>query len=244
MTVQAIPRATWGAQPWAKPPIAVAASKRTHFLVHYDGGTPVARTGYAIPRAIDAEHHAKGWNGIGYNHVVSLAGEVFEGRGWGLIGAHCEGFNTASFGVQIAIGGDQVPSPAALHAVRELYDEACSRAGKQLVESWHGAHYPTECPGERLIAWARAGMTDPIQPKGVPVAAPKFTAVDLAPVWAVSWNGEKAEARLEAAASGTALLPVLSHLVDVVTTQSRQITTLSGQVTQLQATVAALTPKL
>lgn len=242
MTVPVVPRGTWGALAWEKPPIAVPASRRTHFLVHYDGGTAIVRTGYAIPRAIDAEHHAKGWNGIGYNHVVSQAGEVFEGRGWGLIGAHCEGFNTASFGVQVAVGGDQVPSPAALHAVRALYDEACSRAGKQLVESWHGAHYPTECPGGRLVGWVRAGMTDPIprppavEPKGAPVAQ-KFTPADLAPAWAVKWGDESAADRLAAAAHGAAVLPVLAHLVD-------QVTALSTQVTALQKQVAALTPKL
>jgi hypothetical protein len=228
MTIPIVPRATWGALPWTKPPIAVAPSVRTHFLTHYDGGTPIARTGYAIPRAIDAEHHARGWNGIGYNYVVSQAGEVFEGRGWGLIGAHCEGFNTASFGVQVAIGGDQVPSDAALHMVRALYDEACTRAGKQLVESWHGAHYPTDCPGGLLIGWVRAGMTDPTPPKEDPVGSSKLTNDDADVVWKRPYAY---------GAEDTSPLVMLREVFNVVHA-------LQVEVTQLQATVAKLTPKL
>lgn len=169
-SVIVIPRSAWGARPWATTPVAIAPARRTHFLVHYDGGSPITRAGYAIPRAIDEQHHANGWSGVGYHHVVSQAGDAYEGRGWRLIGAHCEGFNTPSYGVQVAIGGDQVPTAAALRTVRALYDEACDRAGHRLVMSWHGAHCPTECAGPRLIAWVRAGMPTTAPARPAPVA--------------------------------------------------------------------------
>lgn len=162
--VQIITRAAWGAQDWETTPYAVAMSERRYFVIHHDGGSPVTRTGTAIPQAIDAEHRAKGWSGIGYNFVASQAGDVYEGRGWGLVGAHCPGRNRDGIGVQIAIGGSQQPSAAAEHAVRALYLEACARAGRALAITWHGANYPTDCPGPLLIAWAKAGIPDPSKP--------------------------------------------------------------------------------
>ncbi|MFJ2731386.1 peptidoglycan-binding protein [Streptomyces sp. NPDC087317] len=163
MAVSIISRTAWGAKPWdnnpnSSGPATVALSARTEFFVHYDGGTPITRTGYAIPRAIEAEHLANGWAGIGYNFVVSQAGEIFEGRGWDRQGAHCPEHNISGFGVQIAVGGDQEPTPAALAACRALYEEACERTGRTLAKKGHKDGYATLCPGTRLYAWVQAGM--------------------------------------------------------------------------------------
>jgi hypothetical protein len=163
MSVTIISRATWGARPWdgdpaSSGPAHVAQSQRHEFFVHYDGAHHITATGYAIPRAIDAQHQAKGWAGIGYNFVISQAGEVFEGRGWTRQGAHCPGFNVSGIGVQIAVGGDQQPSEAALAACRALYDEACRRTGRTLAKRGHRDGIATQCPGDILYAWVQAGM--------------------------------------------------------------------------------------
>ncbi|WP_432194710.1 peptidoglycan-binding protein [Streptomyces sp. bgisy027] len=163
MSVKIISRATWGAKPWDNDPRSdgpahVPLSSRTEFFVHYDGAHPISRTGYAIPRAIEAEHFGRGWAGIGYHFVVSQAGEIFEGRGWGRQGAHCPGHNVSGIGVQIAIGGDQEPTEAALAACRALYDEACRRTGRTLAKKGHKDGYATLCPGATLYAWVKAGM--------------------------------------------------------------------------------------
>ncbi|MFM9634521.1 MULTISPECIES: peptidoglycan-binding protein [Streptomyces] len=153
-----ISRATWGAQPWDGTPASVALSQRAEFFVHYDGGAHVTRTGYAIMRAIEAEHLANGWSGVGYAFVVDQAGNIYEGRGWGLQGAHCPGHNISGIGVQIAIGGDQEPSAKALAACRWLYEEACRKTGRTLVKRGHRDGIATACPGTRLYAWVKAGM--------------------------------------------------------------------------------------
>ncbi|MEV8344525.1 peptidoglycan-binding protein [Streptomyces niveus] len=158
MTIKIIPRTTWGAKPWNGTPTSVPLSKRTEFFVHYDGGTPVTRTGYAIMRAIEAGHIAQGWSGVGYNFVVDQAGTVYEGRGWGLQGAHCPDHNVTGIGVQIALGGDQEPSAKALAACRALYEEACERTGRTLSKKGHKDGFATACPGTKLYAWVRAGM--------------------------------------------------------------------------------------
>ncbi|MFE6185440.1 peptidoglycan-binding protein [Streptomyces sp. NPDC056465] len=153
-----ISRAAWGATPWNGDPDTVALSQRTEFFVHYDGGTPISRTGYAIMRAIEAEHLGQGWSGVGYNFVVDQAGNIYEGRGWGLQGAHCPNHNITGIAVQIAVGGGQQPSAKALAACRALYDEACRKTGRNLSKKGHKDGFATACPGAKLYAWVQAGM--------------------------------------------------------------------------------------
>ncbi|MER5482622.1 peptidoglycan-binding protein [Streptomyces sp. NPDC002812] len=156
--MQIISRAQWGAKAWNGTPNAVPLAKRTEFFVHHDGDAPIVRTGYAIMRAIEATHLNQGWAGVGYNFVVDQSGAVYEGRGWGLQGAHCPDHNISGIGVQIAIGGGQTPSAAALAACRALYEEACKRTGRTLAKRGHRDGFATECPGTKLYAWVKAGM--------------------------------------------------------------------------------------
>ena len=153
-----ISRAQWGATPWRGQPYSVAMSERAWFLVHYHGGKPRNDRGDANAKEIEAIHLNNGWSGIGYNFIVGQDGVIREGRGWGLVGAHCPGHNRDGIGVYVAVGGDQEPTPEALASVRWLYDEACRKAGHTLVKSYHGFDYPTSCPGGHLRAWVVAGM--------------------------------------------------------------------------------------
>ncbi|MER5862213.1 N-acetylmuramoyl-L-alanine amidase [Kitasatospora sp. NPDC002040] len=161
MSVDIVSRSAWGARPWTNDVATVPLSERTEFYIHYDGGTPVSRTGVAVPQAIEREHLGNGWSGIGYHFVVDQAGTVYEGRGWNLQGAHCPNHNRSAIGVQIAVGGDQAPSDAALRSARALYDMACARTGRQLAMRGHRDGFATSCPGTRLYAWVKAGMPAP-----------------------------------------------------------------------------------
>ncbi|MER5863785.1 N-acetylmuramoyl-L-alanine amidase [Kitasatospora sp. NPDC002040] len=161
MSVNIISRSAWGARPWTGDVATVPLSERTEFFIHYDGATPITRTGVAIPQAIEREHLNNSWSGIGYHFVVSQAGEVYEGRGWALQGAHCPDHNRSGIGVQIAVGGDQAPTDAALRAARELYDLACAKTGRTLAKRGHRDGFATNCPGGRLYAWVQAGMPAP-----------------------------------------------------------------------------------
>ncbi|MCX4687219.1 peptidoglycan-binding protein [Kitasatospora purpeofusca] len=161
MSVTIISRSQWGARPWTGSIASVSLSERTEFFVHYDGADPINRTGNAVPQAIERSHLGQGWSGIGYHFVVDQAGNVYEGRGWGLQGAHCPGHNVSGIGVQIAIGGDQAPTDAALRSTRALYDEACAKTGRTLAKRGHKDGFPTLCPGGRLYAWVQSGMPSP-----------------------------------------------------------------------------------
>ncbi|MER6231729.1 peptidoglycan-binding protein [Streptomyces sp. NPDC001616] len=158
MSVSIISRSAWGARAWNGTPDYVALSQRTEFFIHYDGANHITATGNSVPQAIDRQHQAKGWAGIGYNFVVDQAGNIYEGRGWTGQGAHCPGHNVSGLGVQIAIGGDQEPSAKALSAARALYDEACRKTGRTLAKKGHKDGFATLCPGGKLYAWVQAGM--------------------------------------------------------------------------------------
>nr|WP_179350631.1 peptidoglycan-binding protein [Streptomyces sp. Alain-F2R5] len=174
MSVKIISRAEWGARPWNGNPAYVAPKQRTEWFVHYDGAHHISATGNAVPQAIDRQHHAQGWAGIGYSFVVDQAGNAYEGRGWTRQGAHCPGHNISGLSVQIAVGGDQEPSTAALATARALYDEGCRRVGRTLAMRGHRDGIATQCPGNILYAWVQAGMpADGYEaPKGGSTSAP------------------------------------------------------------------------
>lgn len=155
-------RGDWKATPWRGRPYSVPMSERTHFLVHYWGsGSPRNKSGAALAREVEAVHLNNGWSGVGYSFLVGQDGGILEGRGWGLVGAHCPGKNRTGIGVFVAVGGDDEPSDAAKASVVWLYAEARRRAGHSLTLGVHGDYYATECAGRVLTPWVHAGMPLP-----------------------------------------------------------------------------------
>jgi peptidoglycan recognition protein len=118
-------------------------------------------------------HHtlANKWAGIGYNFCVFQSGTVYEGRGWGRIGAHAgtAAGNATSVGICFVIDGRKdAPTPAALAAFHALRREgvelrALAREhGVRLHRDWKD----TECPGERVAA-AVLAVQQPASPTPV-----------------------------------------------------------------------------
>jgi hypothetical protein len=104
----------------------------------------------------------RGWAGVGYAYLVHDAtGRVYEGRGWDLQGAHCAGHNVDGIGIYVGVGANQTPSRAALASVRALHASACQHFGRPLIVVGHRDLYATDCPGQQLTAWIRAGMPLP-----------------------------------------------------------------------------------
>ena len=61
--------------------------------------------------SIRSAHKAQGWSDIGYHYVITLSGDVKQGRNVDLIGAHCQGKNTNSIGVCYVGGVDKDGRP-------------------------------------------------------------------------------------------------------------------------------------
>ncbi|MFU8849455.1 N-acetylmuramoyl-L-alanine amidase [Micromonospora sp. SL1-18] len=165
-----ISRAEWGACP-PESRSTVPWSKRTVFMGHYS-----AASATQTPRQIQDYHmRVKGWSDIGYNFLVnSITGVIYEGRGWNVLGAHCQGHNTEAIGVCI-IGKDQPGrqdvSDAARRAFKWLYDEANDRKGKRLQLLGHRDRGNTSCPGDEIYTWLHAGL--PIVGASTPAPHPK-----------------------------------------------------------------------
>ncbi|XP_062842958.1 peptidoglycan recognition protein 5 [Trichomycterus rosablanca] len=92
---------------------------------------------------------------IGYNFLVDQAGVVYEGRGWGVVGAHAKTHNLNSVGVAFMGNfNDETPSMAALSAVRALFRYGMKEGflSPDCVILGHRDVSDTECPGENLYS--------------------------------------------------------------------------------------------
>lgn len=116
-----VARAAWGAVPprsTSPLPLALGFVVVHHTVTAGSGGS-------AEVRAIQRGHMAppRNYADIGYNFLIGPAGEVYEGRGWRVRGAHCDEQNMNSRSIGIAFLGNmnnRPPTPLAIEAFGEL----------------------------------------------------------------------------------------------------------------------------
>lgn len=158
-----ISRAEWGARA-PRSITKVDPSLRTYFVVHYSGA-PATQTVRAIQDwCMNEPPHGRGYADIDYNMLVrGTTGEIYEGRGWDVVGSHTTGYNTN--GVGVCVISDGTISVAAKESVRWLYEQACARSRKALIVKGHRelATTGTDCPGSEIFSWVRAGLPAPVK---------------------------------------------------------------------------------
>ncbi|XP_071327960.1 peptidoglycan recognition protein 5 [Trachinotus anak] len=107
-------------------------------------------------RSIQRGHMTdRNFDDIGYNFLVGGDGTVFEGRGWGLSGAHTLGKNHDSVGIAFMGNfNNDTPSKEALLSVKQLLQSGVSQGflQKEFALFGHRDLGQTECPGEKLYA--------------------------------------------------------------------------------------------
>lgn len=175
-------RATWNARAPKKNPVKVAASRRRYFVVHHSGA-PADQSVRAIQDwCMDGRDFAD----IDYNFLVrATTGQIYEGRGWDVVGSHTTNYNTTGIGVCV-IGNNEL-SAAAKRSVRWLYEQANRRCGRTLEVRGHRqlATTGTDCPGDVIAAWLRAGM--PVTEQGTATpripTTPQEAPMDTAEIW-------------------------------------------------------------
>ena len=232
-----ITRAQWGFAGWTQTPPAVPLSDRRYVVVHYHGGPVREQYGPAVPRTVDTIHRANGWSGVGYHYMIDMAGEVYEGRGLDLVGSHCPGRNRDGFGVYLAVGGDQQPTPAALSALQHLYADLCQVTGRALTVGVHGDYYATDCAGPVLSPWVHAGNVQRLTPDGSgqqgPMPQPEeddmFTDADRAQLAAVFNN----------AATSAQISNVAARIADLTGVLNEALPLIKGLHTYAATTVQA-----
>lgn len=216
-----ISRAGWRAR---KPEGRIALSRTSGVKVHYTGSPedPDMLDDHRlcpmrVRRIQDGHMDGNGWDDIGYNALVCVHGKVYVGRGpLTLPAANGKGRNSAHYAVCALIGNKGITAPTPqlltgiLDAIKWLRDHG--NAGNEI--RGHRDGYPTDCPGDPLYAWVRAGAPRPdeqeddvptgyvsvgVDPKK-PLPLPPGQAVD------VPWPVEYSDSTEQHPAGGTRLL--------------------------------------
>lgn len=152
--------------------------------MHYSTGQELGREDLAEwCRQIDAYHREhNGWLGFAYSFAVGrdddpAKAHIFEGRGWHNIGAHTLNHN-GDLGV-VFLGNDDKgvndATPGVRRAIKLLF---CTPTGgkigteRRTLREVHGHRetFGTDCPGDELEAWVKAGL--PIGASPAPLPTP------------------------------------------------------------------------
>lgn len=148
----------------AKGPV-VHVERHPGIVVHCTGGQRPETLEHALVRWRVAQRYhqdARGWSDVGYHFAVSPFGDIIEGRGWGVRGAHAVGYNRWLGVVLFGKGGEMAAAEKV--GILTLLDEALQRGHGQLVIP-HNAVSKKSCPGPAPTAWIRQQW--PENPGGV-----------------------------------------------------------------------------
>jgi len=208
-------RESWNADPWWCDPWYCTT---THIGIHH---TASASEFYSSSwsecagnvKAIQAYHmYSRGWCDIGYNYLICVHGQIWEGRDGGdnIGGAH-DGYNCGSMGVSF-MGYFHEPyyqtlTPAMFDAIGELGAWKCDQ---QSIDPWGSAWYSgyggmmstvyghrdvssTACPGDLVYAemnTIRGEIDDRLQGGGTDIVLDNPQAVFIGD-WATSSAGDQ-----------------------------------------------------
>ncbi len=139
-----------------------------HLIVHHSAGANSSSDWPAVVRSIwDFHVNGNGWADVGYNWLIDPNGQVYEGRGDNILGAHFCGTNSFTMGVcMLGTFTSVTPATNAVNSLQSLlawkscdsgllpFDSAF-HAPSGLVLDRIGGHRDgcaTECPGTMLYA--------------------------------------------------------------------------------------------
>jgi hypothetical protein len=169
----AVSRASWGAHPPKQDYTPDSYVKIT--LHHTDGPqtTTLARSKQEVLFIQEFHQNGRGWNDIAYHFLVDGAGNVFEGRPEGTLGAHTKNNNTGNLGIAM-LGTHHPPKDDPITRAKE---DAVGALGRYAVEKYaidpsllkgHRDYKSTDCPGDlgyaRLQALKEAFARKPTVP--------------------------------------------------------------------------------
>ncbi|KAJ8032505.1 Peptidoglycan recognition protein [Holothuria leucospilota] len=131
-----------------------------HFVVHHSGvvhhSCDDVSSCSRVVRGIQNHHmNNNKWWDIGYNFLIGGDGNVYEGRGWNVVGAHAGVAMYNNNGIGVCMLGDftsSMPTQAALDALDELV--GCCVSRNKLKRNYsvlgHRDVKSTSCPGNQF----------------------------------------------------------------------------------------------
>lgn len=146
-----VTRSTCRLRPCGRTPVHI--DKHPGMVIHCTGGMrPTSRT-HALQRwriAQVSHMDGNGWADIGYHFAVTPDGEVLEGRGWGVRGAHAAKYNRWLGVVLFGVGEEMSEGEKA--GINTVHAELVVRGGGSAVIP-HNAISRKRCPGPAVTAW-------------------------------------------------------------------------------------------
>ncbi|PTA68560.1 peptidoglycan recognition protein family protein [Deinococcus arcticus] len=159
--------AAWAAQA-PRSPIVLLSARPTRLIVHHTASANTSdlsrAQAYSLARSIQQSHFSRGWIDSGQQFTISRGGYVLEGRHRSLEaaqggqqhvqGAHCDGFNDVSVGIENEGTYMTVSPPGGQYsALVGLCAWLCQQYGIPASELYgHRDFNNTDCPGDVLYA--------------------------------------------------------------------------------------------
>ncbi|XP_021376177.1 peptidoglycan-recognition protein SC2-like [Mizuhopecten yessoensis] len=165
--IKVISRDTWGA---TRPTHVTTLNHPVHlFFVHHTEGRTCHNEAEcaSVLKGVQNYHmNSRGYSDIGYSFLIGQDGRVYEGRGWGVVGAHTLHYNSLAYAVSF-MGNfmNSLPPASALNAAKALAQCGVSKGHIQSGYSLFGHRDVgnTDCPGDQLYAeirtWGRYNIT-------------------------------------------------------------------------------------
>ncbi|KAJ3623066.1 hypothetical protein MTP99_019323 [Tenebrio molitor] len=151
-----ISRSEWGAR--APKSVKNLSQNPPPFVVVHHSDTPPCSTLSSCKSRVKniQNYHMdnRGWQDIGYNFLIGGDGNVYEGRGWGIWGAHVPRYNSKSIGICV-IGDFQNEKPPRkqLETLKNLI--SCAKDNGYVQSNYHLIGHrqgsQTTCPGKKLF---------------------------------------------------------------------------------------------
>lgn len=125
----------------------------TQVIIVHHVGIP---SGEVSAQQIHDAHVANGWAGIGYHYVIHKDGTIDRGRPLATVGAHAEGHNYNSIGINVTGNfEEEIPTDAQIQSLEQLIAALCRiyklTPNDQTIIG-HRDVNSTDCPGRYLYA--------------------------------------------------------------------------------------------
>lgn len=157
--------ADWGAQD-PKEPIDILDRRPNKILIHHTAGANTSdfsrAHAFALAHSIQQSHFNRGWRDSGHHFLISRGGYIMTGRRHSLtvvenrnrhvIGAHCDGENENSVGIENeGLYSSATPPDALYNRLVHLCAYICQQYSIPASEIYgHRRFDATICPGDRF----------------------------------------------------------------------------------------------
>ncbi|XP_061397907.1 peptidoglycan-recognition protein SC2-like [Musca vetustissima] len=152
--INIITKSQWGGR--AATSKSYLAKGLSYVVIHHSAGAycNTQATCSAQMRNMQSYHmDSLGWADIGYNYGIGADGNIYEGRGAGVMGAHATNWNSKSYGIMfIGNYNNYTPTAAQISKAKELIAWLVSQGYVSSNYTLYGHRQvgSTECPGNNL----------------------------------------------------------------------------------------------